>query len=577
MSKTTPVQAQFGLWESPITPASLGRSSGLSDAAWDHSGALVWLENRPDRSALVVQEMDGQAPRDLNSSFSARGRVGYGGGAFTVGHGQVLFTDAASGRIYRQALRAGLPQPLTPAFGAAAAPCLSPNGEQVLFVHTYEEQDCLAWTAVQGPGWPVKLASGHDFYMQPAWHPDGKQVAFIAWDHPQMPWDGTLLYLARLAHDPGGASLQDSTVIAGGNEISIYQPGFSPDGRSLAYISDETGWWQLYLYDLQNKQHRQLTSAAAEHGQPAWNQGLRSYGFSPDGQVIYFVRSQNGVDSLWQLALDHGKETRIDLDVPYQSLAQPSVSPDGSRLALIASAAHIPARLITVDLQGRSRVLKRTSAEELELQAYSLPQSITWLGMDNEPVYGLLYSPQNPRYTGKGRPPLVVFVHGGPTGQRTASFSPSTQFFTSRGYAVLEVNYRGSTGYGRAYRNKLRLSWGIYDVQDSVSGARSLVERGLVDGSKLVILGGSAGGFTVLKALEDYPGFFKAGVCLYGIANHFTALDTHKFEAHYSDTLLGVLPEAAEVYRQRSPIFYVDQIRDPIALFQGEDDVVVRR
>ena len=206
-----------------------------------------------------------------------------------------------------------------------------------------------------------------------------------------------------------------------------------------------------------------------------------------------------------------------------------------------------------------------------------MPQPITWLGMDDEPVYGLFYPPQNPRYAGKALPPLVVYVHGGPTGQRTASFSPSTQFFTSRGYAVLEVNYRGSAGYGRVYRNKLRLNWGIYDVQDSVSGARFLVEQGLVDAGKLVILGGSAGGFTVLKALQDYPGFFKAGVCLYGIANQFSALDTHKFEARYMDSLLGTLPESAEVYRQRSPIFFVDQIRDPIALFQGEDDMVVRR
>lgn len=576
--KNTPLQAQFGLWQSPITPSSLGQSGGVEEVAWDHSGALIWLERRPDRSALVVQAPDRQAARDLNSDFSVRGRLGYGGGAFTVGHGWVLFAEAASGRFYRQPLHAGKPEAVSPAFGVAAAPRLSPDGSQVLFVHSYEEQDCLALVAAHGQTWPVKLASGHDFYMQPAWHPDGQQIAFIAWEHPQMPWDGTQLHLARLAQPAGSQPyLESSRVVAGDAEISIYQPEFSPDGRWLAYVSDESGWWQLYLYDLASRQPRQLTHAAAEHGLPAWGQGMRSYGFSPDSQAIIFVRSQDGVDSLWQVDLHSGQENRLPLDIPYQSLSQPAVSPDGSRVALIASAANIPPRLITVDRQGTSQIWKRTTAEELDQQEYALPQPLTWNGMDQEAVYGMFYPPQNSRYAGIGLPPLIVYVHGGPTGQRGASFSANTQFFTSRGYAVLEVNYRGSTGYGRAYRNKLHLSWGIYDVQDCVSGARYLVEQGLVDSGKLVILGGSAGGFTVLKALQDYPGFFKAGVCLYGIANQFTALDTHKFEAHYSDSLLGVLPEAAETYRQRSPIFFVDQIRDPIAVFQGEDDMVVRR
>lgn len=366
-------------------------------------------------------------------------------------------------------------------------------------------------------------------------------------------------------------------MVAGGTEIAVFQPEFSPDGRCLAYVSDQTGWWQLYLYELASGKHRQLTTAAAEHGLPAWIQGLRSYSFSADGQTIFFVRSQEGMDSLWRVEVSGGQESQIDLDIAYQSLSQPTVSPDGLSLALIASAGNIPPRLVTVDLQGKSRIWKRTTSEELSLQEYALPQPVTWPGMDNEIVYGLFYPPQNPRYEGIGLPPLVVHVHGGPTGQGEASFSASTQFYTSRGYAVLVVNYRGSAGYGREYRNKLRLNWGLYDVQDCVSGARFLAEQGKVDAGKLVILGGSAGGFTVLKALEDYPGFFKAGVCLYGIANQFTALETHKFEARYSNSLLGALPEAAEVYRQRSPIFFVDKIQDPIAVFQGEEDVVVRR
>jgi dipeptidyl aminopeptidase/acylaminoacyl peptidase len=196
--------------------------------------------------------------------------------------------------------------------------------------------------------------------------------------------------------------------------------------------------------------------------------------------------------------------------------------------------------------------------------------------MDGRDVHGLYYGPQSDAFQGIGAPPLMVLVHGGPTSQQMASFDGRTQYFTSRGWAVLQVNYRGSTGYGRAYREMLKGNWGIYDVQDSVSGAKYLISEGQVDPEKVVIMGGSAGGFTVLKALQDYPGFFKAGVCLYGVANQFTLIaDTHKFEQRYSDSLLGPLPEAADVYRQRSPIFYADRIKDPIAIFQGEDDQVV--
>jgi len=222
--------------------------------------------------------------------------------------------------------------------------------------------------------------------------------------------------------------------------------------------------------------------------------------------------------------------------------------------------------------------LRRSTSEDLPPSTYTQPEAITWQGMDGEKVYGLFYDPKSSQYKGIGSPPLIALIHGGPTSQRGASFYPDVQFFTTRGYAVLQVNYRGSTGYGRAYRDKLRNSWGIYDVEDTVSGVRHLVAQGHADNDRLIIMGGSAGGFTVLKALEDYPGVFRAGVCMYGVANQFTLVaDTHKFEERYSDSLLGPLPEAAEIYRERSPIFFADKIQDPIIVFQGEDDKVVPR
>ena len=257
-------------------------------------------------------------------------------------------------------------------------------------------------------------------------------------------------------------------------------------------------------------------------------------------------------------------------------MAQVAASPVGERVAVIASGGRIPSRIVTYGFGEGPHIWARSLPEDLPEKTYALPSPITWKGMDGEEVYGIYYAPQSERYQGIGLPPLMVLIHGGPTGQRGASFDGQAQFFASRGWAVLQVNYRGSTGYGRVYRDKLRENWGIYDVQDAVSGAKYLVEDGQVDGGKRVIMGGSAGGFTVLKALEDYPGFFKAGVDLFGVANQFTLVaDTHKFEERYSDSLLGSLPESAEIYRKRSPVFFADQIKDPIIVFQGEEDNVV--
>jgi dipeptidyl aminopeptidase/acylaminoacyl peptidase len=572
------IKRQFGLWDSPITPISLARGNTLSDLAWDGEGSLVWREGRSDRGVLVVRPPDGQAPRDLNSELSVRAKVGYGGGDFTAGHGQVYFVEAGSGRIYRQPTGAGAAQPVTPSFGSAAAPTLSPDGRWLLFVHTYEGTDRIALVDSGGEKWPAQLVLGEDFYMQPRWHPNGVQAAWIAWNHPNMPWDGTYLRQGRLEFPEGSLTvLAETSTVAGGENTSIFQPEYSPDGRWLGYISDESGWWQLYLYDLQSGTHRQLTHEPAEHGMPAWVQGLRVYAFSPDSHSIYFIRNSLGSNSLWRLEIASGQMEQLPLGPGYTSLEQIALSPSG-KLGLIACGAGIPQRLVVLDPAGETQVVARATSEEIDPQVYSAAEAIEWTGMDGQPVYGLFYPAHNPAFQGDGLPPLVIDVHGGPTSQVKAAFLPRVQFFTSRGYAVLVVNYRGSTGYGRAYRDALRGNWGIYDVQDSVSGAQHLAAQGRVDRERVVIMGGSAGGFTVLKALEDFPGFFKAGICLYGVSNQFTLVaDTHKFEARYSDTLLGPLPQAAEVYRERSPEFYCDQIQDPIAIFQGEDDVVVPR
>lgn len=584
---------QHGLWDSPIAPISLAQENSFGQIDWDQNGTLVYLENRSDRSILIVQPSDGQAARDLNSSFSVRARVGYGGGDFTVGFGRVYFVDSASGRIFRQALSGGQAHPITPAFGAASTPRLSPDGRWLLFIHTYESRDCLAIVDVEGKFWPQRIVSGDDFYMQPAWHPNGQSIAWIAWNCPNMPWDGTTLYQAQLSFPLNSLPVINSTdKIAGDENTAIFQPAFSPDGQSLVYASDESDYWQLYIHNLASGKRDQLTHAPAEHAMPAWLQGLRTFGFSPDGQRLYFVRNQQAFHSLWQLDLSTGEENRLLLEDGITGLENISVAPSQPRegmdcIALVASGGALPKRVITIQndttqagIQSAAGVWiwRRSSSEELPLTTYSLPESVEWPGMEGGKCFGLFYSAHNDQFEGLGLPPLIVHIHGGPTSQVVNVFNPRAQFFTSRGYAFLEVNYRGSTGYGRAYRNMLRSNWGICDVQDSVSGARWLVEQGLVDSTRLVIMGGSSGGFTVLKALEDYPAFFKAGICLYGVSNLFTlSYESHKFELHYNDMLIGPLPQAANQYRERSPAFFADRIRDPLAVFHGENDLVVPR
>lgn len=570
------ISKPYGTWPSPITPERIGQGLDFSDLAWNEDGTLVWRERRSDRGVVALQPPGESAFRELNSTFSISAGVGYGGGDFTAGLGKVIFVDKESKRLFQQPLGEGSPQAITPAFGSAASPRISPHGEYVLFVHSYEGQDTLAVVDLEGKKWPRKLVEGSDFYMHPRWSPEGKHIAWIEWDHPNMPWDGTRLALGEVRSSDQELPRPGNIIhVAGDEKTSIFQPEFSPDGKSLAYISDQEGWWQLYLYDLESGEHRQLTEQPAEHGLPAWVQEMRTYTFSGDGKSIYVIRFQEGFSSLVKIDLAAGKEHPVQLEPSYTHLEQISAAPRGDHIALIASSGVISHRIITIQ-NGKTRVIRRSTPEDLPGATFAEPQAVSFPTTRGETAHGLYYPPNHPRYAGKGTPPLLVLIHGGPTSHRSAEFSPLSQFFATRGYAVLQPNYRGSTGYGRPYRDALKGEWGVLDVEDAVEGARHLAQQGLADPNRLVIMGGSAGGFTVLKALEDHPGFFRAGICMYGVANQFTlAADTHKFEAHYLDTLLGPLPEASDLYRERSPIFFADQIRDAIAVFQGEEDQVV--
>jgi len=573
------VAKQYGLWKSSITPYVLSRGIRIADLGWDSDGeTLVWLEERAGHGVLVAKHRR-KAARDLTCELSVRARVGYGGGDFTVSHGMIYFV--ADGRIYRQSLSAGAVQPVTPAFGQAASPCVSPDGRWMLYVHSDGVEDVLAIVDVEGKHWPQKLVDGDDFYMQPCWHPSGEKIAWISWRHPQMPWEGTTVHLATLdMREAELPSAKETKIIAGGQSTSIFQPEFSPDGHYLAYISDESGFGSLYLYDLSTRRPRQLTRGKEELAMPAWVQGMRTYGFSYTSREIICRVNSGGINRLERVDIETGTAEPLEQFSDYTLLTQPVPSPTENAVAVIAQSAVIPARVATCTLavQEQPRIHRYCTAATIPDGELSTPESVSWFAQDGGEVHGFYYQPRNEAFVGIGLPPVIIMVHGGPSSQYTAGYHGSTQFFSSRGYSVLEVNYRGSTGYGRRYLEALNGKWGIIDVEDVISGAAFVVETDRADSGRLAIMGGSAGGYTVLRVLTEYPGRFKAAVCLYGVSDLFTlAQDTHKFEAHYLDSLLGPLPEASEVYRVRSPIFSAQKIIDPIAIFQGEEDKVVPR
>ncbi len=566
-----------GLWESPISPAMLAQGLRLGDSYWDGDGhALVWLEGRSDRGVLVMASGADPAPRDLTSDLSVRALVGYGGGDFTTGHGTVVFSSG--GRLWRQPLNGGKASPITPAFGAVASPQISPDGRRVLFVHSYEDQDVIGAVDLNGSCWPVKLSSGRDFYMQPRWSPDGSRVAWVAWDHPNMPWDGTELWVAECELSNGMPRLSGARMLAGGPAVAVFQPEFTAGGGALLYVSDESGHTQLYRHDIATGERLRLTDGTGEYGEPAWSQGQHSYAPLPDGHGLVAIRSEGGYQRLQYIDAHGGGARDVGGDTSaYTQFSAPAAGPAG--VSVVASASDQPARLLIVEPgTGGARVRARMLGETVPRAAFSVAQPVSWRTGDADEAHGLFYPPVSERFEPAGKAPLIVLVHGGPTSQVTAGFQAQTQFFTSRGFAVLQVNYRGSTGYGRAYMLKLRGNWGLHDVEDSRSGAQYLADQGWVDPRRRVIMGGSAGGFTVLQSLVAHPGFYTAGVSLFGVSNQFTlASDTHKFEARYLDSMLGPLPEAAAVYRERSPIFHAAAIRDPLAVFQGTDDKVVPR
>ena len=564
-------QLPFGLWPSPISALGISQRIRLDDVQWNSDGrSLLWLEGRSGKGVLCARE-EGEARRDLIDELAVRGGVGYGGGEFCVQNGRVIFAEAG-GRLYAHSLGYGRPRAITPPFGSTASPAISPDGRWVVYVFSDGSRDLLALVDVDGREWPLQLVKGADFYMQPVWHPSGQKLAWVEWNHPNMPWDGTRLMLGRLAGEP--PRVLDDICVDGGDEIAASQPQFSPDGRWLSYIVGNVEWEDLMLVNLESGDRHMLLHGEGFHlERPAWVQGRRTYGWCPDSDAVYSVRNFGGKAELWKISLD-GRAERADLGA-YTQFEQVAVSPVRDEVACLAAGVNLPERVIRWD-GARVWVEARSETELLPPEFMPLPQELQWPAADGSAVHGIYWAPRNPGCESAGQPPALVYIHGGPTSEVTWAYSALRTYFTSRGYGWLDVNYRGSSGYGRTYRDALRAGWGVADVDDAAGGAAALIERGLADPGKLVIYGGSAGGYTVLNALIRFPGRFKAGVCNYGVSNLFDlARDTHKFELHYTDRLIGVLPEASQRFHDWSPVFHADQIRDALAVFQGSEDKVV--
>lgn len=564
-------QKPFGMWDSPISAQMIGQGARINDVQWDSDGqTIVWLEGRSDRATLVSQRL-GDANRDLLDTHIPRGRVGYGGGEFNLRNRLVCFAEK-DGQLFRHSLGQTHPIAITPPFGGVASPAISPDLDRVVYVFSDGKTDIIGVVQLEGQDWPAQLVRGADFYMQPTWHPSGKMLAWVEWNHPNMPWDGTLVKIARLEDNP--LRVLDSLTVGGGADRPAAQPAFSPDGRWLSFIEEADEFENLILVDLQTNSREVLVTGDGFHLMtPAWGQGQRHIGWCHDSQSLFALKNYAGFATLWRFGLD-GSQTQIPTD-PYTWLSQVSASPTANQVAFIASAPTVPTRLVLWN-GSEMNVLARTSTETTPTDYLAVPRAIEWKASDGAAVHGLYYPPTNPAFSAEGPPPALLNIHGGPTSQAVAAYSAETAFFTSRGYAYVQVNYRGSSGYGRTYRNALRQRWGETDVDDAVSCVAALEKLGLADPKRCIITGGSAGGYTVLNALVHHPGVFKAGVCLFGVSNLFALdLDTHKFEQHYNQSLVGKLPEASGRYHAWSPAFHADKIRDPLIVFQGSDDKVV--
>lgn len=575
-------EAPYGAWKSPITADKIVADSiGLADPFFAGDD-VYWIEGRPQdqgRNVVVRRTPDGICEDVTPRPFNVRTRVHeYGGGAATVVDGTLYFSNFADQRLYAQP-PGGDPRPITPPAAYRYADGVIDRHRQrwigVREDHTGGEAapvNAIVAVDLAHGGSGTMLVQGNDFYSSPRLSPSGGQLAWLTWSHPRMPWIGTELWLADIAAD---GTLSESRKIAGGEAESVFQPEWSPDGQ-LYFVSDRSGWWNLYHWNEQQGREEPLYPMQAEFGQAQWRLGMSTYAFA-DADTIVCAYVERGLSRLAKIDVPSRRLQPIDL--PYTAIS--FVRANGDKVVFHAGSPIAPDAIVSLQLSsGTIEILRAAFAltEQDPIGRYfSAPRAVEFPTVGGKTAHAFYYPPCNPDYPPPAgeRPPLVVRCHGGPTAAASSALNLSVQYWTSRGIAVLDVNYGGSTGYGREYRNRLHLSWGVVDVDDCANGATWLAGQGLADAERMVIMGGSAGGYTALAALA-FRDIFKGGASHYGVSDlSALARDTHKFESHYLDWLVGPYPAEQDLYRERSPVYAADRIKAPVIFFQGDEDKIV--
>lgn len=582
MTSSVPaVTAPYGAWPSPISAARVA-AGAVPMSALMLGGAdgneIFWLAGRAAEAGRnTLLRYHGVMTEELTPApFNLRARVHeYGGGAYAVDGDTVYFSDFKDNRVYRMPIGAA-PEPLTAAglqrfadfaVDAARARLIAVRELHTADAHAQPANTLCAISLADGA--ETVLAQGADFYSSPRLSPDGQALAWLSWDHPRMPWQGTTLWLAEIQAD---GTLAAPVAVAGGAEEAICQPEWSPDNL-LHFVSDRSGWWNLYRLCRDRQRVEGLCPMEAEFGTPHWTFGNSMYGFRSASEIIctYIDR---GVSRLARLRPGSGKLEAIAN--PYEEIRELRVAP--GYVAMLAGSPMIALELARIDFTEEGVEILAQSIDDLPDEDYlSTPDSISYPSANGRSAHAFYYPPRNRdvQAPAGSKPPLIVIGHGGPTGMTVNTLNFKTQYWTSRGFGVLDVNYGGSSGFGRAYRDLLKGQWGVVDVEDCVYGARALVQRGLVDGERLIIRGSSAGGLTTLCALTFHD-VFKAGASYYGVSDlKGLDQDSHKFESHYNEYLIAPKGQADAVYRQRSPINHTDRLSRPMIFFQGLDDKVV--
>jgi dipeptidyl aminopeptidase/acylaminoacyl peptidase len=570
--------APFGSWASPFRIDRLTDRVVFLSEARGIDGVRWWLEGRPDeggRQVLIRRELDGSHTRMTPEGFNARSRVHeYGGGATLISGDLVVVSDFVTGRLHR-VVRPQELAPLTPERGWRYADMIHDAARnRLIAVREDHEPETVErhgeWTndivAIDlDSGEVTVLVEGADFYASPRLSNDGGTLVWLEWHHPNMPWDGTELKSAAIAAD---GSLGATTTIAGSRTDWISQPRFAPDG-TLYFAAEPKGW--MNLHRVVDGRIEEVTDLEAELVGPDWQFGYVHYDFLANGDILASARA-GGRDQLIRIGTDGALST---IDLPFTEIG--SLSIDGDKVIIRAAGPTHPAVVAVVDLAGNVEILRRATPFEADLEDVSVPEHIEFPTTGDRTAFGNFYPPRNRAFVGPAGelPPLIVTSHGGPTASAFSGFATGIQLFTSRGYAVLDVDYGGSTGYGKDYRKRLEGQWGIVDVEDCVAGAKYLAEQGLVDGHRQAIRGGSASGFTTLAALA-FTKQFDAGCTYFGIGDlRAFVKDTHKFESRYLESLVGPWPEAEQLYLDRSPSLHAEQITAPVLVQQGAEDKIV--